>query len=91
LFVILEPAKYFQFESEKGGLDYRITSLGHPISLKTEYPKSLLGKYEIKLQKGRDRVMKSTYHLAVGVLTLQRGALIQVTRRRENQTRRQAA
>jgi hypothetical protein len=59
LSVILEPAKYFQFESEKGGLDYRITSLGHPISLKTEYPKSLLGKYEIKLQKGRDRVMKS--------------------------------
>ena len=29
--------------------------------MKTEYPKSSLVKYEIKLQKGRDRVMKSTY------------------------------
>lgn len=55
-----EPPKYFHFESENGGLDYRIASLGHPISLKTEYPKSSLRKYEIKLRKGRDPVMKST-------------------------------
>jgi len=53
-----EPKKYFLFESEKGGLDYKITSLGHPIGLKTEYPKSCLGRYEIKLRKGRDSVMK---------------------------------
>ncbi len=55
-----EPPKYFQFESEKGGLDYKITSLGHPISLRTEYPKSSLRRYEIKLRKGRDTVMKSS-------------------------------
>ncbi|KAK3292928.1 uncharacterized protein B0H64DRAFT_403111 [Chaetomium fimeti] len=53
-----EPPKYFQFESQKGGLDYQITSLGHSIGLKTEYPKSSLRKYEIKLRKGRDAVMK---------------------------------
>jgi hypothetical protein len=53
-----EPPKYFHFESQKGGLDYQITSLGHSISLKTEYPKSALMKYEIKLRKGRDPVMK---------------------------------
>lgn len=57
----LEPPKYFQFESQKGGLDYQITSLGHSIDLKTEYPKSSLRKCEIKLRKGRDLVMKSTY------------------------------
>ncbi|KAL2193852.1 hypothetical protein P885DRAFT_71854 [Corynascus similis CBS 632.67] len=56
--VVYKPPKYFLFESEKGGLDYRITSLGHPIDLRTEYPKSSLGRYEIKLRKGRDRVMK---------------------------------
>ncbi|KAK4154099.1 hypothetical protein C8A00DRAFT_43079 [Chaetomidium leptoderma] len=56
--VIHKLPKYFQFESEKGGLDYKITSLGHPISLRTEYPKSSLGRYEIKLRKGRDPVMK---------------------------------
>jgi hypothetical protein len=44
-------------------LDYRITSLGHPISLKREYPQSSLQRYEIKLRKGRDPVMKSTYSL----------------------------
>jgi hypothetical protein len=60
-----EPPKYFQFESEKGGLDYRIVSLGHPISLKTEYPRSSLQKYEIKLRKGRDPVMKSTYLVSI--------------------------
>ena len=56
-----EPPKYFQFESESGGLDYKITSLGHPISLKTEYPTSSLRRYDIKLRKGRDTVMKSAF------------------------------
>ncbi|KAK3306086.1 uncharacterized protein B0T15DRAFT_556837 [Chaetomium strumarium] len=56
--VVYKPLKYFQFESEKGGLDYRITSLGHTVSLKTQYPTSSLKKYEIKLRKGRDPVMK---------------------------------
>ncbi|SPQ24510.1 88baee81-6056-493e-b937-5abcb325f600 [Thermothielavioides terrestris] len=50
--------KYFNFESVKGGLDYRITSLGHPVSLKTKYASSSLQRYDIKLYKGRDTVMK---------------------------------
>jgi hypothetical protein len=58
-----ELPKYFHFENDKGGLDYRIASLGHPISLKQQYPKSSLQRYEIKLRKGRDPVMKSTYPL----------------------------
>lgn len=56
-----EPKRYFQFEKERDGLDYRITSLGHPIGLKTTYPKSSLQKYEVKVRKGRDRVMKSEW------------------------------
>lgn len=56
---ILEAPAYFQFTSEKGGLDYNITTLGHPIGLTTEYPASSLRKYHIKLRKGRDSVMKS--------------------------------
>ncbi|KAK4102422.1 hypothetical protein N658DRAFT_566013 [Parathielavia hyrcaniae] len=54
-----ELPRYFGFDStETGGLDYKITSLGHPISLKTKYPQSSLRKYDIKLRKGRDTVMK---------------------------------
>ena len=56
-----EPKKYFQFEKERDGLDYRITSLGHPIGLKTTYPKSSLQKYEIKVRKGKDQMMKSEW------------------------------
>jgi hypothetical protein len=72
-----EPPRYFQFESEKGGLDYRITSLGHPISLKTEYPKSCLSRYEIKLRKGRDMVMKSTYRISVTLKDLISGVKVE--------------
>lgn len=53
-----EHPRYFKFESDKGGLDYKITSLGHPIGLKTEYARSSLRRYDIKVRKGRDRVMK---------------------------------
>ncbi|KAK4203443.1 hypothetical protein QBC40DRAFT_194232 [Triangularia verruculosa] len=52
-----EPA-YFKFVSEKGGLDYNITTLGHPIGLTTQYPASSLMKCDIKLRKGRDMVMR---------------------------------
>lgn len=65
-----EPPKYFQFESQKGGLDYQVTSLGHSIDLKTEYPRSSLKKYEIKLRKGRDMVMKSTYLAATNLMVM---------------------
>ncbi|KAH8652829.1 hypothetical protein BGZ61DRAFT_374696, partial [Ilyonectria robusta] len=53
-----KPPRYFSFESGKDGLDYTITSLGHPIGLKTEYPASSLKVYKIKLRKGRDPAMK---------------------------------
>ncbi|KAK0724568.1 hypothetical protein B0H67DRAFT_568216 [Lasiosphaeris hirsuta] len=52
------PPAYFRFTSEKGGLDYHISTLGHPIGLTTKYPKSSLKKYDIKVRKGRDPVMK---------------------------------
>ncbi|KAH6615838.1 hypothetical protein B0J18DRAFT_438332 [Chaetomium sp. MPI-SDFR-AT-0129] len=51
--------KYFRFEKESGGLDYRITSLGHNFSLKTEYPNSALRKIEIKIRKPQDPAIKS--------------------------------
>lgn len=54
-----EPPKYFFFESTKGGLDYTVTSLGMPISLKTEYPASCLQPHTIKVRKGRTVIMKS--------------------------------
>ncbi|AEO68235.1 uncharacterized protein THITE_52270 [Thermothielavioides terrestris NRRL 8126] len=56
--VVYKLPRYFNFESVKGGLDYRITSLGHPVSLKTKYASSSLQRYDIKLYKGRDTVMK---------------------------------
>jgi hypothetical protein len=49
--------RYFDFKS--GPIDYIITSLGHEIGLKTEYPRSFLKKYEIKLHKNKNKVMKS--------------------------------
>ncbi|KAL2161808.1 hypothetical protein VTH06DRAFT_7592 [Thermothelomyces fergusii] len=58
-----EPPRYFRFETEKGGLDYKITSLGHQIDLRTKYPRSCLRKYEIKLQKGRDPAMVNVVRL----------------------------
>ncbi|KAK3997889.1 hypothetical protein QBC44DRAFT_314619 [Cladorrhinum sp. PSN332] len=53
-----EPKKYFFFDKDKGGLDYKITSLGHPIGLKTEYPLKSLAKFDIKIRKGRDGAMR---------------------------------
>lgn len=53
-----EEPTYFKFVSEKGGLDYNITTLGHPVGLTTQYPASSLKKYDIKLRKGRDIVMR---------------------------------
>ncbi|KAK4166926.1 hypothetical protein QBC43DRAFT_298111 [Cladorrhinum sp. PSN259] len=53
-----EPKRYFSFDGDKGGLDYKISSLGHEIGLKTEYPRKSLMKYDIKIRKGRDRAMR---------------------------------
>ncbi len=51
------PERYFGFDS--GPIDYTITSLGHEIGMKTEYPRSSLQKYVIKLRKSKNKVMKS--------------------------------
>ncbi|KAI0013168.1 hypothetical protein F4779DRAFT_564274 [Xylariaceae sp. FL0662B] len=50
------PERYFSFNSQP--LDYIITSLGHEVGLKTEYPSSCLMKYEIKMLKSKNSVMK---------------------------------
>jgi hypothetical protein len=60
-----EPPAYFQFASSKGGLDYEVTTLGHPIGLTTEYSASSLKRYHIKLRKGRDSVMKSKFCMTI--------------------------
>ncbi|OCK93788.1 uncharacterized protein K441DRAFT_661164 [Cenococcum geophilum 1.58] len=57
------PEKYFSFKSDP--IDYTIKSLGHEIGLKTEYPKTSLMKYEIKMLKSRNKVMKK--HIRRGV------------------------
>lgn len=51
------PERYFGFDS--GPIDYTITSLGHELGMKTEYPRSSLQKYVIKLRKNKNKVMKS--------------------------------
>ncbi|EMR61371.1 hypothetical protein UCREL1_11704 [Eutypa lata UCREL1] len=48
--------RYFSFISQP--INYVITSLGHEVGLKTEYPKSSLVKYEIKMLKSKNKVMK---------------------------------
>ncbi|KAI1376005.1 hypothetical protein F4677DRAFT_459936 [Hypoxylon crocopeplum] len=55
--------KYFSFTSQP--LDYIITSLGHEVGLNTEYPRSSLIKYEIKILKSRNKVMKKRVRRAV--------------------------
>lgn len=58
------PPKHFSFKSD--AIDYIITSLGHEIGLKTEYPASSLARYEIKLRKNKHRAMKSESPLRAG-------------------------
>lgn len=60
-----EPPRYFSFESEKGGLDYTMTSLGHPIGLKTNYPRSSLERHTIKIRKPQSAGMKKRIRRAV--------------------------
>ncbi|KAI2624714.1 hypothetical protein GGS26DRAFT_208582 [Hypomontagnella submonticulosa] len=55
--------KYFNFISQP--LDYLITSVGHEIGLTTEYPKSSLIKYEIKILKSKNAVTKRRIRRAV--------------------------
>ncbi|KAI0181556.1 hypothetical protein GGR52DRAFT_525083 [Hypoxylon sp. FL1284] len=57
------PPRYFNFDSQP--LDYIITSLGHEVGLKTEYPKTSLIKYQIKILKSRNKVVKKRIRRAV--------------------------
>ncbi|KAI4870601.1 hypothetical protein F4820DRAFT_218788 [Hypoxylon rubiginosum] len=57
------PPKYFSFDSQP--LDYIVTSLGHEVGLKTEYPTSSLIKYQIKILKSRNKVVKKRVRRAV--------------------------
>ncbi|RYP64149.1 hypothetical protein DL769_006776 [Monosporascus sp. CRB-8-3] len=47
------PVRYFDFKSLRGGLDYTITSLGHEVGVQTQYEKTVLQKYVIKLRRIR--------------------------------------
>ncbi|KAI1388955.1 uncharacterized protein F4822DRAFT_429571 [Hypoxylon trugodes] len=55
--------KYFGFTSQP--LDYLIIGLGHEVGLNTEYPSSSLIKYEIKILKSKNKVMKKRVRRAV--------------------------
>ncbi|KAH8812520.1 hypothetical protein F5884DRAFT_312235 [Xylogone sp. PMI_703] len=63
-----KPEKYFSFES--GSIDYKIVSLGHEIGMKTEYPKTSLKRYEIKLQKPSDKIAKKRIRRGVNQHTM---------------------
>jgi len=45
--------------------DYIVTSIGHPIGLKTKYDKSELKPYTINLRKPQDPVLKTKYKRAI--------------------------
>ncbi|EXJ71712.1 uncharacterized protein A1O5_05520 [Cladophialophora psammophila CBS 110553] len=57
------PEKYFSFK--KDAIHYTVTSLGHEIGLKTEYPKSSLQRYEVKIRKNSD--LLKNRHIKRGV------------------------
>ena len=51
--------KYFKFDNDSGSLDYTITSVGHAVGVRTEYPKSWVRRYTIKLRKNKNLVVRS--------------------------------
>jgi len=55
--------KYITFSRDTA--DYTVTSVGHPIGLRTKYDKSELLKYEIHLRKPQDSVLKVKYKRAL--------------------------
>ncbi|KIW95055.1 uncharacterized protein Z519_03636 [Cladophialophora bantiana CBS 173.52] len=61
--IVYIPEKYFSFK--KDAIHYTVTSLGHEVGLKTEYPKSSLQRYEVKIRKNSD-VLKNR-HIKRGV------------------------
>ncbi|RYP69024.1 hypothetical protein DL771_006350 [Monosporascus sp. 5C6A] len=52
------PKSYFSFEDDKGGLNYQILGLGHPIGLSTNYDPGSLKQYKIKIRRSDDLVTR---------------------------------
>jgi len=55
--------KYITFSRDT--VDYSVTSIGHPIGLRTKYNASSLVKYTIQLRKPQDPVLKQQYKRAL--------------------------
>ncbi|RYP00696.1 hypothetical protein DL764_006434 [Monosporascus ibericus] len=49
---------YFSFEDDKGGLNYQIIGLGHPVGLNTNYDPRSLKQYKIKIRRSSDLVSR---------------------------------
>ncbi|RYP62038.1 hypothetical protein DL770_009650 [Monosporascus sp. CRB-9-2] len=49
---------YFSFEDEKGGLNYQILGVGHPVGLNTNYDPESLKQYKIKIRRSSDFVSR---------------------------------
>ena len=58
-----QKVKYTTFSRDT--VDYTITSIGHPIGLRTKYNISSLEKYTIQLRKPQDPVLKQKYKNAL--------------------------
>lgn len=58
-----QKVKYITFSRDT--VDYSVTSIGHPIGLRTKYDKSSLEKYTIHLRKPQDPLLKTKYKKAL--------------------------
>jgi hypothetical protein len=58
-----KKAKFTTFS--RNTVDYTVTSIGHPIGLRTKYNASSLKKYTIQLRKPQDPLLKQKYKKAL--------------------------
>jgi len=58
-----QKIKYTTFSRDT--VDYTVTSIGHPIGLRTKYNTSSLQNYEIHLRKPQDPLLKQKYKRAL--------------------------
>lgn len=61
---------YFSFEDDKGGLNYQILGLGHPVGLNTNYDPGSLKQYKIKIRKSSDSVARKRIQRGLNQHTL---------------------
>jgi len=61
---------YFSFEDDKGGLNYQILGLGHPVGLNTNYDPESLKQYKIKIRKSSDMVARKRIQRGLNQHTL---------------------